>query len=506
MQTYVNISIEDLLLNTNNARFIDPDNIFEQEEDVLVYMANNKQFHIVKLAEDIAVNGLNATEIPIVLPHHTIPNKYNVMDGNRRITSIKLMTQYKSKLEEIGIKKSIAIKIKPLEFSQKSIQCVVGSSEEEVDLLLEKIHTAPEGISRLQWDAQARDKHQLKKSNMVTHRYAVISMLRYSSMTPFEIKEALKTSRWVSKLGRILRNKEIRRFLGIDFRHGSSDVILYLEEEEVIKGLSQVIYDLAIDERKYPSSQFFQTLENQSNYLKQFPTNKKPDVKKTVTRSTCFNISNNTFEYGEEIKDPNYCLDTASNISSDDFGDTAKHAKPTIDSTITTDKISSNHFLQAQELYSRKLITLIPREDYINITNPRTAALYRDLQNINIVYINAISIVFRSLVEFSINALFERCKNKLFNNRHETLENKLEKAISILESKHGKDELLYKFPSIYAAVGSYKSSMRIDSIPVLNILVHNYNYHPTSKELVQIYNNYKPFLETLWNYINNLEK
>lgn len=519
LASYHSIAIEDLVLNTDNARFIDPDIIFETEEDILEYMAHHDNFHIAKLAEDIAIHGLHLTDIPVVLPHPTIPGKYTVKDGNRRLTCIKMMTQYKNDLQRIGIRKSIRNKINSLVYPHSSIQCVVGDSEEEVDQLLENIHTAPEGINRLRWDAQARDKHKLKKSNTMTHRYAVISMLRYSTLTPPEIKDALKTSRWVSKLGRLLRNKDVRRFFGIEFEHGTSDVILYLKEEEVIKGLSQVVYHLAIDEKNYPASKYIQTLENQNNYLREFPLDKKPDVNKVVPRKTKFNVSTNTFEYGEEI----VAAATIRNDAKVDERETQNsnqfdgQQKPSNNSVVTENNLADNapnamnnqsNIASLPTSWPRKITTLIPRENNILITNTRTAALYKDLQSINIIYINTISIAFRSLVEFSINALFERVKHKLYNNRQETLENKLEKAILILESKYGKTELMHKFPAIYAAIHSHKNQncIRIDSIPVLNILVHNYNYHPTPKEMIQIYNNYKPFLEVVWEYINSVEK
>ena len=58
----------------------------------------NPRKEMINLAKDIVRDGLNPFEMPIVCFDSEI-GKYIVYDGNRRITCLKLMTQYKGNLD-----------------------------------------------------------------------------------------------------------------------------------------------------------------------------------------------------------------------------------------------------------------------------------------------------------------------------------------------------------------------------------------------------------------------
>ena len=75
--------INELLLDEKNPRF---GNI-EGQSEILKFFSKDEKLR--KLASDIAENGLSPIELPIVLDNKN--GTYTVLEGNRRIASIKLM-------------------------------------------------------------------------------------------------------------------------------------------------------------------------------------------------------------------------------------------------------------------------------------------------------------------------------------------------------------------------------------------------------------------------------
>mgnify|MGYP000944436713 CR=1 FL=1 len=56
-------------------------------------MITEQENKLVNLAEDIINNGLNPSDIPIVTPSADDEKAYVVLEGNRRVTAIKLIIQ-----------------------------------------------------------------------------------------------------------------------------------------------------------------------------------------------------------------------------------------------------------------------------------------------------------------------------------------------------------------------------------------------------------------------------
>lgn len=83
-QTIPEVSISNILLDTNNPRIRDG----SDQADCIARILR-KEDHLKALMEDIAKNGLTTAPI-LVKPHD---NKYVVMDGNRRITALKLLNE-----------------------------------------------------------------------------------------------------------------------------------------------------------------------------------------------------------------------------------------------------------------------------------------------------------------------------------------------------------------------------------------------------------------------------
>ena len=213
---YEMISIEDLYVNPENDRYI---NDSEDEISAMIDMfrvANgNPRVEMVNLAEDISENGLNPFEWPIVWYDEEL-KKYIVIEGNRRITCIKLMTQFKEN-EEILRSIPEVEKIYKLSYPEGAIECVVYEDLYEAQKVLAKIHQdINEGIGRKQWDAYAKQKANSKLGNG-SKTYSIIRFLReYEGVSP-ELLECMAGSRWTSKLERVVSFRKFKEVYNIEF-------------------------------------------------------------------------------------------------------------------------------------------------------------------------------------------------------------------------------------------------------------------------------------------------
>ena len=119
-----NIIITQLIVNPDNLRFIEA---VGNEEDAIINMFNQKQasLEMYNLAADIAENALNPFETPIVWLNPET-KKYSVIEGNRRITCIKLMTQYKNNKTILSATSDYVSDIYKLDYKHgKHIECIV---------------------------------------------------------------------------------------------------------------------------------------------------------------------------------------------------------------------------------------------------------------------------------------------------------------------------------------------------------------------------------------------
>ncbi|MBM7616163.1 hypothetical protein [Alkaliphilus hydrothermalis] len=525
--------IEQLYVNPDNARFINaeelPDEVAAIEE-----LTSMKKTHIDRIAKDIATYGLNPNELPIVIPAADNEGHFLVIDGNRRISSIKLMTQYKKELDSMKIESSKKKKLLNLQCNIKTITCVLYEKEEDVNYLIEKLHTSKPGIGQVMWDPQAQDRHN-SKSGETSKRLALIEMLRYSKYTSLTVKNILDEEGWLSKLKRFISKKYIS-FFGIDFDK-DNNILLYLEECEVIKGLSQLVYDL--NETK--ANLIAQTKDTREAYLKNFPVEKKPNKEKVNETLVKFNFEAKQFiitgikndrikRSNEENKD----VSKESQNSSSSNGEVRKKEDPSSkndlhnndeksedknktgqDNKKTNEKDNDLHNdnkgkksinSNVSDLKSTaERTTLIPKDEDIPIKNQRTLDLYKELKMVSVIlYTNTVSIAFRSLIEFSVECFLDKRNSKWSHNTQITLFQKLAKVINILENEIGKSQLISEIPAIYRSVENYKAKDKkvdINSVTNLNVIIHNSNYHPTEMELKTMYNNYSPLLKRIWEKI-----
>lgn len=239
---YEIIPIENLYINPENYRYI---NDAEDEIDAIVCMFNvttgTPTKEMLNLSKDIIEDGLNPFEMPIVCFDEDL-QKYVVYEGNRRVSCIKLMTQYKN--NELIVEKVPSVKeIYKLDCDINEIQCVVYYSVDDAKHFLRKIHQDINGgIGRKQWDSHAKMKAYAAAGNK-SKAYAIAEFVKNHPERNESLIEDMDSARWISKLERVIGFAKFKEVYNITF--ASDNSIIYKDtEKQVLLMLSKLVYDL----------------------------------------------------------------------------------------------------------------------------------------------------------------------------------------------------------------------------------------------------------------------
>ena len=208
------IDIEHLVADEENPRFdavsTEEDALFSILEDQSVASGNK----VLNLARNIAVNGLNASELLIVSPIEGTDN-YRVREGNRRVTAIKLSLNSDSTPTQFS---SLAPQFKELaEAMQKHrfIECYVCDNEEEIRRLLDLRHGGEkDGVGTVKWNAAQKARFSREGNQQSVRALSLIEHLREE----YGQNELWATAAGIpaTNLGRLISTPEVRQALGID--------------------------------------------------------------------------------------------------------------------------------------------------------------------------------------------------------------------------------------------------------------------------------------------------
>ncbi len=287
--SYMRLDISELYVNPDNYRYVEG---VQDEISAIIAMFNvnvgDPKREMINLARDIIEDGLNPFEMPIVCYDDSI-KKYIVYDGNRRITCLKLMTQYNKNdiiLQQIP---TVAEIYKLTYKGDTKIQCVVYEEADDANHFLYKIHNdVNDGIGRKPWDSQAKMKANAAYGNK-TKSYAIVEFLKTNQNTCTELLEKMKTNRWISKLERVVGFALFKDVYNIQFDNNSN--MSYLDtEEQVLRMLSKLVDDIISN----TATGNFRFKSDFQSYIDNLPNEYKTQVKKREDNNKSENSNNNS--------------------------------------------------------------------------------------------------------------------------------------------------------------------------------------------------------------------
>lgn len=164
------IKLTSLFVNTENYRF-EP---LSSQKEAIDKMIEDQGDKLYSLVDDIVTNGLSPVDLIIVTPNED-SNKYVVLEGNRRITSLKLLnnpTLIDDKYSPLRKKFQKLQKEKPNAISElKNIACAVFETPTEADIWIKRNTLENLMVSELSLGTlnKSKDSRRRQKENHQFH-------------------------------------------------------------------------------------------------------------------------------------------------------------------------------------------------------------------------------------------------------------------------------------------------------------------------------------------------
>ncbi|MEK4382426.1 ParB N-terminal domain-containing protein [Aeribacillus sp. FSL K6-2848] len=495
------IKINDLLVNSENPRF---ESVNSQTEAIkrLVLEQNDKLY---RLAKSIVEKGLNPSELPIVIEDFQQDGMYRVLEGNRRITAIKILNN--PDLIDFSEFQKMRYKKLRKDFDEKKfeeIRCVVVENESEANHWIKLRHTGENnGVGIVSWD-RTQQKRFERNLGLKSPEDQILEFIKKANLVH---KEKLKKVK-ITNIHRLIGDPDVREALGLVLENK----VLYtnLPKEEVGKGIKKIFEDILSETIKVTDIYY---KDDRIRYIKGLDVSCLPDKSKSrenyvellslvnndISESiqiindennTEHEINNNQKELSEDriVSVPNKDSKNQNEEQKMKVYEKYNESKVVIEEIEET--VSSAKKSKHLSITRKKLI---PSNFIIHIENIRINYIYRELKEINVDdFPNAVAVLLRVFIELSVEHYMKKNRIEIFPN--DSLGNKVKKVTQHLEQNNKLDKNQLK--PVRTAVSNPNHFF---SINTLHSYVHNEVMVPSSKDLKLIWDTIQNFVESLWN-------
>ena len=453
------IKITNLFLDLENYRFEKQNSQLE----AIVKMIHTSKEKLFYLAEDILNVGLNPTDKPLVIKG-TEDNTYIVLEGNRRLTSLKLLCNPDLIPDSFASlrKRFIKLRAERQKDIPSSIDCEVCTDRFEANIWIKRKHAQGlNGIGVEQWNSQQRQRFDERTIGKTSDVIQVLTLLNNSEYVDEQIKLKLADLK-STNLQRLLADPNVRISLGIVKKEGR----LYstIDRRTMISGLVDVVKSLM-----------------------------NPD-----------------FVVGE-IYDKSKRKVFINNLFSQEGTPISRGQKETSWAFLekTNDEHTERSPKKTQEVVEsnndRK--TIVPKKFKLPITNKRIACVFEELSKLTLkTYTNTIAVMVRIFLELSVDYYLETfdlikdgkltaCSSGMdLNAKVNTVINHLYNAQQLTKDL---------FKGIRTELKDTSSTLSVES---LNAYVHNFRFTPKPQNLAISWDNIQPFFEKMWEAIASKER
>ena len=202
MDQRIEIPLKQLNIWTDNPRIANAD-VNNEDEAISLIFSTVGESKMINLAKDIAKHNLNPNHLPIVVKNEAT-DLYDVYDGNRRISVLKLLERKDKRLKDI---------VPTFNLSENIPILVLVTDRKNALRLMEIDHNGEsEGIGQIPWEAFQRDIAlvDLGKQAKYPNAYNVSKICRLNKKTDFS-----KIS--YTDLETIFTNKKIKELFNVEY-------------------------------------------------------------------------------------------------------------------------------------------------------------------------------------------------------------------------------------------------------------------------------------------------
>jgi hypothetical protein len=416
-------------------------------------MIDDQGDKLIRLAKDIIESGINPSDLPIVIPHESEKNNYIVVEGNRRVTTLKLLFEPQLCTHPIMSSKFKDLSNIFLKNPIAGIDCVIYKDRESSDHWVDLKHTgANNGVGTEQWDATARRRRiDRNKENPGTDLQIKNFLIEVGGYDPSTL-DAFRGIP-ITTVKRLVGTKEIREFLGLELKEG----VLYSKhnKEETLRVLEEFFAPFASGDKKV---KHVYDKDDRISYL----SGLDPATGANPLQAT-----------------------------SDAWPLTSPPPSETKQPPPGKQPPLGKGFPQARSKplsQNRKILIDKP----ISISHRRINGIYGELRKLEVKdFPNAVAVLLRVFLEASLDNFIEI--NKIESHSNDKLHQKITKV-----AKHMEDNGLLSNHELKPLRNAASVPNSLFSTNTLNAYVHNSIIQPKPTELNATWNEMEPFMKKLW--------
>ncbi|MDH5525572.1 MAG: hypothetical protein OEY01_16515 [Desulfobulbaceae bacterium] len=447
------INVMQLLLDIENPRFAD----VASQKDAFLAMIDNQKDRIVKLANDIVKEGVNPADLPIVVPHDEREGQFIVVEGNRRITALRLLHEPSIAGNRASVRKQfLKLQEKFKDNIINEVKCVIFPQKEDAIHWIDLKHTgANKGVGTVEWATIEKERFQARIKGKTSLPLQIIKFLKDSGELDSDLNQKIDNIS-ITNVGRLVNDPDIRDALGIHTKN--SKLYSSLPPKEVVKGLIKMVRDLVNENIKVKD---IYSKKDRVNYLKKFERDDLPDFTQPSPKPWAF--------------------------------DAAPAVQPKVSNNDTPSKtIKKKRILPL----STKRKSIIPSSCPLTIREKKINSIYWELRSIDTEkFSNASAVLLRVFLELSVDHYIDTMDIEIKKSKDNTptLNKKIQVVADFLEDK--KILLQNQLKGARTAAAQEHS---LFSTNTFNAYVHNRFFSPDPTQLKITWDNMQLFVEKLW--------
>lgn len=274
----ISVSLVNLIMDKTNPRHPD----LNSQREIIDWMisGNNKTGEkLFNLAKDILKHGINPAE-KVVITKEKNDKDYVVLEGNRRVTAIKLLNNPDIAPNDAWKKRFRSI-ITDSYQQIKEISCIYYRNPEDAFHFIELKHMGEaNGVGIVPWDSEQKARHakRVNRKKGAQKALSLIDHIRSSPLYEESVKQVSKNKFPLTTLDRLLSDVDFRAFLGLGI-DSDGNLVYAIDPQEAKKPISKVIEDLGTGKKKVGN---VINKKARELYINEFPSNSKPDVLKQL--------------------------------------------------------------------------------------------------------------------------------------------------------------------------------------------------------------------------------
>lgn len=469
------LKLSNLYLDLKNPRYEEQ----RSQNDALNTIASDQKEKLLVLLRDIITNGLNLSDIPIVMADKDRVNGYIVLEGNRRIAALKLFKKPSILTNASLQQKYSKLHEKHKDEIIKSIECLVVDSREEANIWIERKHEGEmNGAGTVKWNSEQSARFRASKTGKDSKAVQLIDFMKVASEGDAEFLALLQKVS-VTNLERFISTPDVRSALGLEYSHGEYST--RYEWNEVLKGLKFIVERFTKDDFNV---NIIYHQKDRLKYISEIPVGELPDKTKKAKEP---------WKLKEFTAVP---LQSETNGSNNDEANTSDVGRSD----------QQNEEKPQQERPTGRN-TFLPETLSLSIPNDRINRIYGELKLLShIKHPNTCGVMMRVFLELSVDYALEQfsmLKNGAVSGSDDPrdLRQKTNAVIQRLDSQKYLDSA--KAKGIKTEINKKQSVFSVDT---MNAYVHNGDFNPIPKDVMLSWDNIQPFVIALWKAINDKQK